>query len=603
MNFIKDRVMPSVLTLRSKLWVKITSYLLIPLYVFLGLITVEYLNYREFPDLFYMWRSPGKIVCAMIVLSVVTALLLLICKKLWIYATVYGSVMVIIGCINCIKLAVNGDYFFPWDIYMAGNMGDLMSFARFDFPVWFWVLLPIFILFILAFWVAGTDVYLKWYYRLPAATVTVILVIAFYNSPENVSKFLGNFGMSFNDSILQASNYRANGFVNAFTINCFALKVEAPEDYSEQKIADYLAGYEKNEAQESPDVIVILSEAFTDIRELEGTTFSQNPLENYDEISSREGAATGKLYTTALGGGTVRTEFEILTGLTVDYLMNGTSPYLYINNPIESYVSTYKDQGYNTLGLHTYNGKFYMRNVAYPFLGFDKFISEQDIYDMDVEITDRRGYLTDDTFMNVLIDQLEKSTDKPNFVFGITMENHQAYAKTDPSQVIIDVKNEKLSQDILDSVVTYTQGVYTADLSLKKLVDYIDGREKPTVLLFFGDHLPTLGPNQAAYKQAGNVSSGEYDTEDYDFLYSTPYLVYSNYGVDLSVFEDKEISTYYMLSLLADCTKTEKTPYMNYLLDNFESLTKYNVRLQIPIPEDKKDFINSMRLMTYHRIK
>lgn len=603
MNFFKQKVSPVIAALRSKLWVKILSFVLIPVYAVLGLMTVEYLNYRHLGSVIYLWKSSGKFIFSLTVIFAITLLFLLLCKKLWIFALCYGGFMVIVGCINCIKLAVNGDYFFPWDIYMAGNMGQLISFAKFDLPIFFWLFLFLIILFILFFKIADTDIYIKWYFRIPVAIAIIVYPIFLYNSPNTVSGYIEKAGMSFNDSILQESNYNANGFVNAFTINCFALKVEAPEDYSEQKVAQYLDGYSKTDAEQKPDVIVILSEAFTDIRELKGSEFSQNPLKNFDEISSRENAATGKLYTTALGGGTVRTEFEMLTGLTVDYLMNGTSPYLYLTKDTESYVSNYKNQGYNTFALHTYLGKFYMRNVAYPYIGFDEFISQDEVYE-NYEVTTRRGYITDDTFMNVLIDKLEQNPDKPNFIFGITMENHQAYKKSEPSDIIVDVKNEKLSQDVLDSVVTYTQGVYYADLSLKKLVDYIDSREKPTVLLFFGDHLPTLGGYNGAYRMAGNVTeSGNYTQEDYDFLYSTPYLVYSNYGADLSVFEDGKISTYYMLSLLADCTKTQKTPYMNYLSDNFKNLSKYNVRLQIPLDDKQKEFINSMRLITYDRIK
>ena len=590
--------------LGSLVWFRVLSYCLLPVYIFLSLMTVEYLNFTNFPDLWYMWRKPGKIFAAFIILAIFAICILLLSKKLWIFCAIYGPITIIIGLINCIKLAVNGDFFFPWDMVMIKNTGELLSFASFDIPPWFWLLLFGHIVFFLVFYFAGTDIPLKWYITIPISLLIIASAFLLYLTPDKVNKMFKPFGMSFNDSYLQSSNYRTNGFVNAFTINCYAMKFQPPEGYSEQKVATYLENYKPTKGTEKPDVIVVLSEAFTDIRKLEGTTFSQNPLENFDRISQNPNAATGKLYTTALGGGTVRTEIEILTGLSVDYLKNTTSPYMYVKKDLESYVSNYKSQGYKTIGLHAYDGKFYMRNIAYPYLGFDEFIAESDIYDMKYDFTGRRGYITDDSFTNVIIDQLEKSDSDANFVFAITMENHQPYNKSQPSELDIQVQNDSLTPELLESVKTYTQGIYNADKALAKLVDYIDSREKPTVLLFFGDHNPSLGPNQAAYKMAGNVTSdGKYTKEDYDFLYSTPYLVYSNYGADLTPFKDGEISTYYMLSLLADCTKTAKTPYMNYLLEGFAYLPKYSKILNITLDKRAKEFVRSLDMITYDRIK
>lgn len=599
-------------TLRDKLssytWYRVLSFVCIPLYSVFCLCVVEYLNYRDVSDILYMWRTGvGKLWFALIVFAFLTVITLLITRKLWVFAVTLGSFTSIMALINCVKLAVNGDYFFPWDFTMAGNLGTLISFARFDIPWLFFIALPLLAVACVLFWFADTEIPVRWFIRLPLVAVVLVPIILLYNQPKTTEKMLNKFGMTFNDSILQSSNYIANGFTNAFTINCFALKVVEPEGYTEQNIINYLSDYDTTTSEYgvNPDVIVILSEAFFDIRDLKNTEFSQNPLPNYDEISSRDNALTGKLYTTALGGGTVRTEFEMLTGLTVDYLVNGTSPYLYITKDIDSYVSNYKSQGYKTTGIHTYDGKFYMRNEAYPFLGFDEFISQDEVIE-NYDTTYRRGYITDDTFMDVVIDTLENNTDTPNFIFGITMENHQAYKKSDPADIIIDVKNDNIEQTVLDSVTTYTQGAYYADRSLKKLVDYIDNRERPTVLLFFGDHLPTLGPNQAAYKQAGNIDESDgYDTDELAYLYSTPYLLYSNNGYDFDEFKQvgSHVSTYHMLSLLAKSTDTKMTPYMNYLADNCKTLPYYNVRLRLPLDEHGTDFINSMKLITYDRVK
>jgi len=592
--------------LSNKKWYRILSFCILPLYLLFCLGVLEYMNFSSLKSVLSLWyHHPLRLVFSYMVILLISAVILLISKKVWLFAAISGTLSIILGIINCVKLAINGDYFFPWDVSMAGNMGQLIGFAKFDLPILLWPAIAFVVLVSFALWCADIEIPLKWYYRLPSTLVFIIPIIVLYNTPKTTEKLLNKFTMSFENSVLQSSNYKYNGFTNAFTINCFALKVVAPDEYSETYIAQSLKDYTSSKTQsQTPDVIVVMSEAFTDIRELKNTTFSQNPLVNYDEIRSRENAVSGNIYTTAHGGGTVRTEFEVITGLTIDYLVNGTSPYLYVTRDLESYVSNYKNQGYKTTGIHTYDGKFYMRNEAYPLLGFDEFIA-QDAVVANYDEKYRRGYIIDDVFMDVVIDTLEKNTDTPNFIYGITMENHGAYDKSKEENIIVKVQNDRLDQAQLDSVTTYTQGVYYADLSLKKLVDYVDSREKPTVVVFFGDHKPALGAYHAAYNQAGNVNiSDGYDTEENKCIYSAQYLIYSNYDVDYGVLEQNtDISTYYLLTLIAKATGTNMTPYMQYLYDHFGSLPYYNVRLQMPLDKQNQNFITLMKNITYDRVK
>lgn len=589
--------------IRNKKWCRILSYVLLPLYVFFCYSVMEYMNYSSVKEALKLWyKTPSKFLFGMLVLMLVSAVILLLVRKLWIYTASIGAVSVIMGIINCIKLACNGDYFCPWDITMAGNIGQLTSFARVSLPWLIFVAIPLVVIVSFVYFLIDTDIPLRWYIRVPSAVAVTLVFVLFYHNPAFTERTLNRFGMSFENSVLQASNYKYNGFVNAFTINCFALKVVEPEGYNEQSMTELLSKYEGQSATANPDVIVILSEAFFDVRTLKNTTFSQNPLTNWDEIISRDNAVSGMMYTTAHGGGTVRTEFEVLTGMTLDYLVNGTSPYLYVKDNLETFVSNYKKQGYTTTGIHTYDGKFYMRNQAYPKLGFDEFIAQDKIIE-NYDVKYRRGYILDEIFMNALIDKLEENTDTPNFIFGITMENHGGYDKSQPEDIVIQVQNEGMSESALDTVTTYTQGAYYADKALKQLVDYIDSREKETVLVYFGDHLPAMGAYHAAYNQAGNVNiSDDYDSEELKFLYSAPYLVYSNYGADFGALEENnELSTYYLLPLVSRAIGTATTPYMEFLCDNYHDFPYYNVRLGLTLDENGKNYIKALEYVTYDR--
>ena len=118
-----------------------------PLFIFMCILYLEYMNYRSVRRVFQLWdKHPDSLILAFIVTAMISVILLLLARRLWIYATVMGAATLIIGIINCVKLAVNGDYFFPWDISMAKNMGQLISFARFDLPPYLWLFIPAFVI-------------------------------------------------------------------------------------------------------------------------------------------------------------------------------------------------------------------------------------------------------------------------------------------------------------------------------------------------------------------------------------------------------------------------------------------------------------------------
>ena len=590
----------------AKKWFKALGFIFIPFYIVFCYFIAEYTNSGSVKQVAKMVLPSNlpKFTFAFIVLALLSAVILLLVRRVWIYATVFGSVTLIMGVINCLKVGVNGDNFAPWDITMVGNAGQLAGFAKFELPWLTYVWVPAAVICCFFFWFTDAKIPLKWYYTVPATLVIIIPVVVLYNYPNRVEKIINKYSMSFSDCALQSSNYKYNGFVNAFTINCFSLKVVEPEGYSEDAIKSYLSQYEGVDATEQPDVIAVMSEAFFDIRTVNGTEFSTDPLANFDEIKSRENACSGTLYTTAYGGGTVRTEFDFLTGLTVDTLVNSTSPWLYVNNDVESYVSNYKSQGYTTTAVHTYMKKFYMRDEAYPLLGFDDYIGQEDL-EGEYELKYRRGYITDDVFMDVVIDTLEKNTDTPNFIYGITMENHGGYDPSKPEDIVVEVKNDLVDSEMLDQMTTYTQGVYYADQSLKKLIDYVDSREKPTVVIFFGDHKPAFGIYERAFNQSGNLKQSDgYDVDENKFIYSAPYLVYANYDIDYKQLkgDDNEVSAYYMMSLVAEATGTKMTPYMQMLADNYKDMPAYNVRLGMTLGDKEQSYVKAMKLITYDRI-
>ena len=588
---------------------RILAWIALPLFPLLCLLIMELMNFGGHPSyvLRFMQNFPGAVVFATLVVALIFTVLLLLCRRVWIAAGIFGLISLVCSYVNYTKTALNGDHFMPQDILMLSNAGELSSFISGALPRAFLLLAAVLFVWVIALAILGTALPLGWKVRLPAALALLLCAWLPCSNIDKADVLLGKFGMSVFDSALQSSNYNANGFVGAFTVNLLSMNVQEPEGYSQELVEGYLTDYPATPPREDAqpfDVIVILSESFFDARTLEGVSYSKNPLPNYDRLLSRKNCYSGRFYSTAIGGGTVRPEFGVLTGLTTDYVPSIPTPYRYISQPIPTYVSNYRDAGYRTIALHPYNKKFYSRDAAYGHIGFQSFYGQEEISQM-VYADYKRGYITDRTTLDAIRTCVDESED-PVFLFAITMQNHQPYDGIDPSLIQVEVSSDRLSEPALTALTTYTQGLYDADSMLGELAKWIDGRDRPTLLVFFGDHLPTLGSNYLAYNESGLFYSWDgMDQQELLTMYGTPFLIYSNRSLEGGLFSQKTgntISDYNLLNAVAVSTGFGRTPYMNLLLDFYQTTPIYNVRLGLDRTEAIDRFATAMEHITYDRV-
>ena len=602
--------MPKLISsLRALLPLRISAWLSLPFFPLACLFLMDYMNFGGHASyvLQFVRNFPGAVTFELVVVTLLGAVLLLLCRRAAIACGVLGAVSLICSYVNFTKVALNGDHFVPQDILMLSNAGNLSSFISGSLPSPFWLGCAVLVLWVVFLAVMGTALPLNRFIRLPAALALVLCAWLPCSNIDKADVLLSRFGMSVFDSALQSSNYNANGFVGAFTVNLLSLNVQEPDGYSQQNIEAFLTDYETTpsaEPSEPFDVIVILSESFFDARILDGVTFSQNPLPNYDRLLKSNRCFSGSLYTTAIGGGTVRPEFGVLTGLTCDYIPSVPTPYRYISQPISTYVSNYRDAGYETIAMHPYNKKFYSRDSAYGNIGFNQFYGQSEMTEM-VYSEYKRGYVTDESTLHAIQKCMDEAAD-PTFLFAITMQNHQPYDGIDSSLIQVEVSSDRLSQPALTALTTYTQGLYDADQMLGDLAEWIDHRERPTVLVFFGDHMPTLGSNYLAYNESGLFNSWDGMTqEELMTMYATPFLIYSNRKLDRGLFDQNTgniISDYNLLNAVAVSTGFGRTPYMNLLLD-FHAVTPiYNVRLGMDVTDTIAPFARAMEHITYDRV-
>ncbi|MBQ4382713.1 MAG: LTA synthase family protein [Oscillospiraceae bacterium] len=585
---------------------RVLGFISLPFFPLMCLFVMDYMNCGKLEKLLtFVSEHPMSLAFEVLTVEVLFLALLLLFGSGAAAGGVFGALSLIFAYVNYTKTALNGDHFHPRDITMAGSLEGLGGFISGHVPVWFVLGAAVIVLWVVFLALSRANLPLKILGRLPLLLVLCLCLGLGFGTMERSARVLEVFGMSFMDAALQSSNYRANGFVGAFTINTLMMNISEPEGYSRELIEGLLSGCEAvPRAEGAPlyDVIVVLSESFFDVRSLPGTEFSANPLENFGRIIKLPGAYSGKMYSSASGGGTVRPEFEILTGLSADYLYDVASPYELVSGTVESYVQNYARAGYYTAAVHPYIRSFYSRDSAYPFLGFADFFAREEVCSM-TEPRYRRGLVTDDTTLRAMEKVLEEHPE-PVFLLAMTMECHQPYTPQPDDENPITVTNSALDEATLGLVTVYANGLAEADRMLGDLVDYIDSRQRPTVLLFFGDHIPSLGAGQAAYRQSGAIGGGMDYWLEQEYLYSAPFIIYTNTGAetDLLKKEDNKVSSYYLLDIIADMTGFEKTRYMSLLEELYGQIPYYNLRLELPANPVRDRLGRIHRYITYDRL-
>lgn len=245
-----------------------------------------------------------------------------------------------------------------------------------------------------------------------------------------------------------------------------------------------------------PDIVIVQSESLFDPVRLQGAPAGVY-LPNFHRLAQR--GLSGNMKVPTYAGGTIRTEFEFLTGLALAFFPGVQYPYFEIaEQPIPGIVRTLARQGYQTTAIHPNSGVFWNRNQAFRQIGFDRFIDGKafpketivGLFTGDAALTDR------------ILDELDEDG-PPQMIFAISMENHG------PFDWRPGLDAERLAglpmPPGLDGGGEYWLRNYLylledADNELGRLAEALQQRKRRTLLLFYGDHLPALPP---VYQQIG----------------------------------------------------------------------------------------------------
>jgi phosphoglycerol transferase MdoB-like AlkP superfamily enzyme len=185
----------------------------------------------------------------------------------------------------------------------------------------------------------------------------------------------------------------------------------------------------------------------------------------------------GDLQVSGFGAYTMRTEYGVLFGRSENALgFRRYDPFLTAQGEA-SYAlpARLAGAGYRSSFVHPHDMRFYSRDRLMPAIGFDEVIGESGF------APTRAGggrYVDDRTLGAVLVDLARQAT-TPRLIYAVTMENHGPW----------DSDNARDAAGRLDA---YLGRLRSSDAMLDDLIQYLSTDGRPALLVFFGDHRPSI---------------------------------------------------------------------------------------------------------------
>jgi len=316
--------------------------------------------------------------------------------------------------------------------------------------------------------------------------------------------------------------------------------------------------------KDKPNIIFLQLESFFDVNYMKGITYSEDPMPVFRYLKNKY--SSGFLTVTSIGAGTANTEFEVMTGMSLEFFGAGEYPYTTIlkESTCETLGYNLKELLYKTHAIHNHTATFYDRNKVYSQMGFDSFTPVE--YMTNVEYN-KIGWAKDKILIQEIVKALESSKGK-DFIYTISVQGHGKYPSepVDTQQKIsmsvddISSLNNQTEQDNTNNgeddkiipnesdkvsnedIIAFAEQIKTPfeyyinqlnemDRFIGGLISTLKSIDEPVVLVMFGDHLPAFDLKKE-YLENNNI-------------FQTEYIIWDNIGLEK---KDKNLNAYQLSS-------------------------------------------------------
>lgn len=386
------------------------------------------------------------------------------------------------------------------------------------------------------------------------------------------TQFCASF-IGYQDKYWMYRGSERNGFLVNIIYSASATRVTVPEDYDaavlEEELDIYLEAEDDGkgslvESEKKPNVIVIMNETFSDVQNIAAymgkemkTDVPVTPF--LDSLSDKEpNIIKGHAIASVYGGNTANSELEFLTGQSIQFIPRNTVAYNLFMTELNSFsvVNNFNNAGYRTVGMHPEQPVNWQRDKIYSYFDFDEIYFMDDFTEGLGEDGWYRDHVSDQAVYDKIIDLYENKEDgDPLFTFAVTMQNHGGYT-TAGFDYTVNIEGYENYTGIRE----YLSCIKNSDEALKNLIGYFEAADEETIIVFFGDHQPSLS----------NIASKFYGLDDYSTVedqqakYAVPYLIWANYDIDCDR-ATSVTSINYLSSWLLDIVDSDLTDFQRFV--------------------------------------
>ena len=492
----------------------------------------------------YMTGTPQVFLYNAFMIFVTFSIVYLFKRRIFV-RMIIGAIWVILGIANGYILLKRVTPFNAQDLKIAGDGIALINNYCNGFEV---VVIAVgavaLLIWLISMWRRGGQYAGKIHHI--AALIGIIVCGVLYTFVTNiaidkrvVSTYFGNIAFAYEDY----------GLPYCFSASLFNTGISEPNGYTKKAMAKIDKDGELNQtatsrsSDELPNIIVVQLESYFDVANAEFFTTSEDACPNLHNLY--QNYSNGYFKVPSVGAGTANTEFEVLTGMNLRYFGPGEYPYKTYSkkHPTESAATALASLGYGTHALHDNTGNFYSRANVFNNMGFDTFTSKEF---MNVLQTTENGWAKDEIQTQHIMEAMD-TTKQEDFVFTVSVQGHGNYPET---QVIENpkIKVEGIEDEALKNKWEYyVNQVYEMDQFVGDLIKAVEERNEPSVVVFYGDHLPTMGLKAEDLKSR--------------YLYNTNYVIWDNIGLQK---HDKNIPAYQLMSEVLNRLDIHSGTVFNY---------------------------------------
>lgn len=535
--------------------------------------------------------------------------LILIFRKIRWAVLVYGVLLTVITLVNYYVVMFRGQAFMLLDVLGMGTAADVMGNYSFTVPRHLKIILffeAAFLIFQFVFQKLELGKKSRKNLICRMGSLVILFIVAVQALPllknaQGVNLWNVN------------KDYTQKGYLYTLLLEARYISVEKPDGYSQQKVDEILAENEKETSEEKKtaagnqtvpqNIIMIMNESLADF---ESTGDLQTDTEILPFIHSLNKNVTyGKLHVPTFGGGTARSEYEALTGNSIQFFPAACQPYeLYVRDPEYGLADILGSQDYEPVAMHPNNASNWNCSKVYVRMGFDEFLSIENWGD---EFCDRvrKHYYSDATVYDKIIKMYEdKEEDQKLFTFCVTMQNHGGYDETTNGE---DYEPDvKLNYDEeYPYAETYLSLARQSDLAFKDLLTYFEKVDEPTMIVIFGDHWPQL--EDGFFEQLLGKKKSSLETIESQITYTTPYIIWTNYPSET---KEEDISCNYLGSSMLEKAGVQLTEYEQFLANLKEELPIIGVGAVCDkdgnwytmddLPEKYQTLLNEYQILQYN---